>query len=65
MKGWHNLFREQVTSKIDEDVRKPLFSSERGAPNAPIRILLGMMILKEGQGISDEMLFEQARFNRC
>jgi hypothetical protein len=62
-KGWHNQFREQVTNKIDEDVFKPLFSSDRGAPNAPIRILLGMMILKEGQGISDESLFEQARFN--
>jgi hypothetical protein len=61
--GWHNQFRVQVTNKINEELFKPLFSAENGAPNAPIRVLVGMMILKEGQGISDESLFESARFN--
>jgi hypothetical protein len=61
--GWHNQFRLQVTNKINEELFKPLFSAGNGAPNAPIRVLVGMMILKEGQGISDESLFESARFN--
>jgi hypothetical protein len=34
-----------------------------GAPNAPIRILVAMMVLKEGMGISDEQLYEEGRFN--
>ncbi|MDR1903652.1 MAG: transposase [Treponema sp.] len=61
--GWHNQFRLQVTNKINEGLFKPPFSAENGAPAAPIRVLVGMMILKEGQGISDESLFERARFN--
>jgi hypothetical protein len=61
--AWHNRFREQITNKIDEELFRGLFSEENGAPNAPIRILVGMMILKEGRGISDENLFEDARFN--
>ncbi|MDR1904421.1 MAG: transposase, partial [Treponema sp.] len=60
---WHNQFRLQVTNKINEELFKPLFSAENGAPAAPIRVLVGMMILKEGRGISDEQLFESVRFN--
>jgi hypothetical protein len=48
---------------MNEELFKPLFSAENGAPNAPIRVLVGMMILKEGRGISNERLFAHARFN--
>lgn len=34
-----------------------------GAPNAPIRILVAMSILKEGFGCSDEDLFEKCEFD--
>jgi hypothetical protein len=34
-----------------------------GAPNASIRLLAGMMILKEAFGWSDSQLFEQCQFN--
>jgi hypothetical protein len=61
--GWHNRFRKEVTNRVDEEIFKPLFNNVTGAPNAPIRILVAMMALKEGQGISDESLYEQARFN--
>ena len=61
--GWHHRFRREVTNLVDEDIFKPLFSADTGAPNAPIRILVAMMALKEGQGISDEHLYEEARFN--
>ena len=46
-KHWHNQFREQVLMRIDESIYKVLFNDSLGAPNAPIRILVGMMILKE------------------
>ena len=66
--AWHNKFYREVTSKIDEDIFKPLYTTERednrvGRPNAPICILVSMMILKEGCGCSDEQLYEQCRFN--
>ncbi|GHT87915.1 hypothetical protein FACS1894137_15770 [Spirochaetia bacterium] len=62
-KAWHNQFREQVTNKIDETIFKPLYNAEHGAPNAAIRVSIGMMILKTGQETSDEYLFEEARYN--
>jgi hypothetical protein len=61
--GWHNQFRQQVTNRINEDIFKPLFNGTMGAPNAPIRILVAMMALKEGKGISDEHLYDECRFN--
>jgi hypothetical protein len=61
--SWHNQFRERIVDKIDEEAFQPLYSSIKGAPNSPIKVLVGMNILKEGQGISDEKQFEQVRFD--
>lgn len=61
--AWHNLFRQQVTYQIDENCFKPLYCSNNGTPNAPIRVLLAMMVLKEAEGLSDHKLFENCRFN--
>jgi hypothetical protein len=63
VKGWHNRFREVVTTRVEEDIFHVLYSEGTGAPNAPMRILVAMMALKEGLGISDEQLYEQCRFN--
>lgn len=61
--AWHNQFRQHVTSQIDENSFKPLYCSNNGTPNAPIRVLIAMMILKEAEGLSDQKLFENCRFN--
>jgi len=60
---WHNQFRKQITNRIDETVFRPLFCEDFGAPNAPIRILIGMMVLKEAQDWSDAQLFEECLYN--
>jgi hypothetical protein len=60
---WHNVFREQIVTRIDEEPFRCLYSEDNGSPNASIRVLLGMMILKEGFGWSDSRLFEEAEFN--
>jgi len=62
-KGWHNLFYEQITCRIDEALFSVLYEAGLGRPNAPIRQLVGMMILKEAFGWSDAQLFEHCRFN--
>ena len=61
--AWHNIFRKQVTMRINESLFSDLFCSNNGTPNASIRVLVAMMVLKEAQGVSDEKLFEDCRFN--
>lgn len=61
--SWHNLFREKVANQIDESIFKPIFTQAKGTPNASIKVLISMMILKEAQGLSDDAIFESCRFN--
>jgi hypothetical protein len=61
--AWHNMFRVHVVSRIDESQFKSLFNEKMGAPNASIRVLIGMITLKEAFGWSDSELFEHCRFN--
>jgi len=60
---WHNQFLENVVNQVDESLFKPLFEDKMGAPNIPIRQLIGINILKEGFGISDEQMFDQVQFH--
>ncbi len=55
--GWNTVFWEKVTSRIDEASYSVLYNKTHGRPNASIRVILGMMILKEGIGWSDAQLF--------
>jgi hypothetical protein len=61
--SWHNQFRVQITSRIDESVFKVLFDENMGAPNSSISVLIGMMIIKDAFGCSDSQLFDQCRFD--
>ena len=61
--GWHNVFYRHITSQVDESIFSVLYNASTGRPNAPIRQLFSMMILKEGYGWSDSQLFEECRFN--
>ena len=61
--AWHNQFRQQVSMRIDEEVFRPLYCENNGTPNAPVRILIAMMVLKEAERLSDQKLFENCRFN--
>lgn len=61
--AWHNQFRKQVTMRIDENIFRPLYCLDNGTPNAPIRVLVAMMVLKEAEGLSDQKNFENCRFN--
>ena len=61
--AWHNTFYSKVVSKINEEIFSVLYDSNNGTPNSSIRILVGMMIIKEGKGYSDFELYENCRFN--
>jgi len=63
-KEWHSQFFANVTSLIDEEVFRPLYTDKNfGAPTKCIRQLVAMNILKEGAGCSDEQLYENIKFN--
>lgn len=63
-KAWQNQFYRMVTSEIDESLFQPLFKEGRmGAPNASIRRLVAMSVLKEGFGCSDEELMEKCDYD--
>jgi hypothetical protein len=59
----HNVFYKGVYQRIDEAPYAVLYYSSNGRPNASVRQLISMMILKEGHGWSDEQLFERCRFD--
>jgi hypothetical protein len=61
--AWHNVFRKEVLMRLDESIFRVLFCEDNGAPNASVRILVCMMVLKESQGWSDSQLYEQCRYN--
>jgi len=55
--GWHNQFRKQIVSRIDESIFIVLYSKKMGAPNSPVSLLVGMMVLKDAFCWSDLQLF--------
>lgn len=59
----HNIFYREVTSRIDESVFSVLYCLDNGRPNASIRQLVAMMVLKEGEGWTDEQLFSACNFD--
>jgi len=61
---WHSQFFRNVTSQVDEEVFRPLYTEKHfGAPTKHIRQLVAMNILKEGAGCADEQMFENCRYN--
>ncbi len=62
-KAWHNVFRKHVIGNIDETLFAPVFNSKTGAPNYSVKVLMGMMIVKEVLECSDKQLFEHCEFN--
>lgn len=60
--AWHNVFYREITSSIDESIYSVLYAGT-GRPNSPVRLMVAMLILKEGQGWSDEQLFNESLFD--
>jgi len=62
-KRWYNSFRREILFRIDEGIFKVLYSEKMGAPNASVRVLVGMMVLKESFGWSDAELYNRCHFD--
>lgn len=60
-KSWYNKFFEDVTSRINEGVFSIIADEENEKPNNSVRVLIGLLILKEAFDYSDYELFEKVK----
>jgi hypothetical protein len=52
-RSWAPLFRERILPLIDEDTFAHFYCADNGRPNASIRLLVGMLLLKEWHDLTD------------
>ena len=53
--SWAKAFSDHIFSKIDESIFIPLYSQNSNSrPNAPVNVLVGALMLKEFNGLTDE-----------
>ena len=62
-KSWAALFYAHVFCKIDESLFAPLYCSNNGRPNFPVNILMGLDLIKEIRGYTDEVLLDEYAYN--
>lgn len=64
LKGhWSGIFYNKIFKTLDEEIFAPMYCAGNGRPNIPVNILVGLEILKELHGLTDEMLHESFLFN--
>ncbi len=61
--SWAEIFRREVFLRIPEDRFALLYDHEPSRPNVPVNILVGLEILKEWRGWSDEEMYEHFLFD--
>lgn len=52
--SWAGTFYEEVFSRIDEETFAVLYSEKGSRPNVPVNVLMGLEILKDGNGWTDQ-----------
>lgn len=61
--SWAETFRREVFLRIPEDRFAVLYDPDPSRPNVPVNVLVGLDIIKEGRGWSDEELYEHFLFD--
>lgn len=63
-KSWAKPFSDHIFSNIDEMLFAPLYSDKRNSrPNAPVNVIVGALILKELNGLTDDEILEECEFD--
>ncbi len=62
-KSWAAPFHKYVFSKINEQRFEVLYSGVVSRPNAPVNVLVGLLILKENFGLPDEDVVGSLHFD--
>lgn len=61
--SWADTFRREIFLRIPEDRFAVLYDPAPSRPNVPVNVLVGLEIIKEGRGWSDEELYEHFLFD--
>ena len=56
--SWAKVFAEDIFPNIDEQRFSVLYSDKASRPNTPVNVIVGVLIIKELFGISDDMVVE-------
>lgn len=63
-KSWAKPFSDHIFSNIDEMMFAPLYSDKKNSrPNAPVNVIVGALILKELNGLTDDEIIEECEFD--
>lgn len=62
-RSWAEAFRTRVLPLIDEEAFRECFCADNGRPNASIRMLVGLHLLKEADDLTDEQILDALEFN--
>ena len=64
----HKVFLKEIPRRIEESILCKVYSSEMGAPNSSVRVLLAMRVVKKDDGECEKPHFEVSRYHsliRC
>ena len=63
-KSWAQTFSDHIFTRINEHIFAPLYSEKSNSrPNSPVNVLVGALILKDHQGLTDEELIASCEFD--
>ena len=62
-RSWTEAFRTVVLPLIDEEMFRACFDQDNGCPNASIRMLVGLHLLKEVDELTDAQVLDALKFN--
>jgi hypothetical protein len=62
-RSWAEPFRTKALPLIDEERFAPMYHPDNGRPNAPVQVVLGVLILKDMFDLTDEETVAQLEFN--
>ena len=62
-KSWAGTFYREVFMRLDEQPFAVLYAAEDSRPNTPVNVLVGLEILKSGNGWSDEELYDHFSYD--
>jgi len=61
--SWAGTFYEEVFCRMEEKTFEVLYSDKASRPNVPVNVLMGLEILKEGNGWTDEEMYANFSYN--
>ena len=61
--SWAGAFYEMIFTRIDEKPYAVLYADSPSRPNVPVNVLVGLEMLKAGNGWSDEEMYESYCYN--